>query len=69
MEDAGGRAWLEYARGVGKPLVIERLDFRQKKAVLEGESPQVRADAVQLQLWQGEGVLLCPVVIGKELKS
>ena len=27
-----------YARGVGKPLVIERLDFRQKKAVLEGES-------------------------------
>ena len=27
-----------YARGVGKPLVVERLDFRQKKAVLEGES-------------------------------
>ena len=27
-----------YAREVGKPLVIERLDFRQKKAVLEGES-------------------------------
>ena len=27
-----------YARGVGKPLVIERLNFRQKKAVLEGES-------------------------------
>ena len=27
-----------YARGAGKPLVIERLDFRQKKAVLEGES-------------------------------
>ena len=24
--------------GAGKPLVIERLDFRQKKAVLEGES-------------------------------
>ena len=29
---------VEYAREVGKPLVIERLDFRQKKAVLEGES-------------------------------
>ena len=29
---------VEYARGVGKPLVIEKLDFRQKKAVLEGES-------------------------------
>ena len=29
---------VEYARRVGKPIVIERLDFRQKKAVLEGES-------------------------------
>ena len=29
---------VEYARGVGKPLVVEKLDFRQKKAVLEGES-------------------------------
>ena len=29
---------VEYAREVGKPTVIERLDFRQKKAVLEGES-------------------------------
>ncbi len=27
-----------YARGVGKPVAIERLDFRQKKAVLEGHS-------------------------------
>ena len=29
---------VEYARAVGKPIVIEKLDFRQKKAVLEGES-------------------------------
>ena len=29
---------VEYARRVGKPIVIERLDFRQKKAALEGES-------------------------------
>ena len=29
---------VEYARGAGKPLVVEKLDFRQKKAVLEGES-------------------------------
>ena len=29
---------VEYARRVGKPIVVERLDFRQKKAVLEGES-------------------------------
>ena len=27
-----------YARDVAKPIVIEKLDFRQKKAVLEGES-------------------------------
>ena len=27
-----------YARQVGKPIVIEQLDFRQKKASLEGES-------------------------------
>ena len=29
---------VEYARQVCKPIVIEKLDFRQKKAVLEGES-------------------------------
>ena len=27
-----------YAKELGKPIVIERLDFRQKKAALEGES-------------------------------
>ena len=30
---------VEYARDAGKPIVMEKLDFRQKKAVLEGESP------------------------------
>ena len=29
---------VRYAREVGKPIVIEQLDFRQKKAALEGES-------------------------------
>ena len=29
---------VEYARESGKPIVIERLDFRQRKAALEGES-------------------------------
>ena len=29
---------VEHARAVGKPIVIEKLDFRGKKAVLEGES-------------------------------
>ena len=27
-----------YAREAGKPIVMEKLDFRQKKAILEGES-------------------------------
>ena len=31
---------VEYAKEVGKPIVIEKLDFRQKKAILEGESPK-----------------------------
>ena len=29
---------VQYAREVGKPIVIENLDFRQKKAALEGQS-------------------------------
>ena len=29
---------VEYAREAGKPIVIEKLDFRQKKSALEGES-------------------------------
>ena len=29
---------VEYAREAGKPIVIERLDFRHKKAALDGES-------------------------------
>ena len=29
---------VEYARDAGKPIVIEKLDFRQKKAVLEGDN-------------------------------
>ncbi|MCY3657446.1 MAG: IS200/IS605 family accessory protein TnpB-related protein [Caldilineaceae bacterium] len=31
-----------YARAAGKPIVIERLDFRQKKAALKGESRRYR---------------------------
>ncbi len=31
---------VSYAREAGKPIVLEKLDFRQKKAVLEGESPK-----------------------------
>ena len=29
---------VQYARDAGKPIVLEKLDFRQKRAILEGES-------------------------------
>ena len=51
---------VQYAREVGKPIVIEKLDFRQKKSALEGESRRYRPDAVQLQLRQDQGVLRLP---------
>ena len=31
---------VEFAQEAGKPIVIEKLDFRQKRAVLEGEPPR-----------------------------
>ena len=51
---------VSYARDVGKPIVIEKLDFRQKKAALEGESPSLQPDAVVVQLRQDQGVLHLP---------
>ena len=53
---------VEYAREVGKPIVIEKLDFRQKKAALEGQSRKdvLLPDAVQFQLRQDQGVLHLP---------
>ena len=51
---------VDYAKEAGKPVVIEKLDFRRKKAALEGESPPIQPDAVQLQLRQGQGVLPVP---------
>ena len=47
---------VEYARGVGKPIVVEQLDFRQKKAVLEGESRKYSR-------------MLCSLSYGKTLAS
>ena len=58
---------VEYARGAGKPLVVEKLDFRQKKAVLEGESRKYSRMLTSFALRQGQGVLHLPT--GKELKS
>ena len=43
-----------------KPIVIEKLDFRQKKAALEGGVPSLQPDVVELQLRQGQGVLAVP---------
>ena len=51
---------VEYTKEVGKPIVIEKLDFRQKKASLEGESRKIQPDAVQLQLRQDQGVFRLP---------
>ena len=31
---------MAYARDVGKPVLLEKLDFQIKKAALEGESPR-----------------------------
>ena len=45
-----------YAREAGKPIVIEKLDFRQKKAALEGESRKYSRMLSQLQLRQDQGV-------------
>ena len=56
---------VSYAKEAGKPIVIEKLDFRQKKAVLEGESPEVLPDALVLQLWQGKGLLPVPGLPGR----
>ena len=54
-----------YARGAGKPLMIERLDFRQKKAVLEGESRKYSRMLSVLCVRQGEGILSVPSLSGR----
>ena len=60
---------VEYARGVGKPLVVEKLDFRQKKAVLEGESRRYSRMLTSGLRTARSRRTSCPVVTGKELKS
>ena len=50
---------VNYAREAGKPIVIEKLDFRQKKAALEGESRKY-SRMLQLQLRQDQGLLHLP---------
>ena len=59
---------VEYARGAGKPLVVEKLDFRQKKAVLEGESRKY-SGCCPVSATARSRRTSSPVVTGKELKS
>ena len=47
-------------RNAGKPIVMEKLDFRQKKAAPGGRVPQVQPDAVLFQLWKSQGLLYLP---------
>ena len=51
---------VEYARDVGKPVVIERLDFRPEEGCPGGGVPQVQPDVVELQLRQGQGLFPVP---------
>ena len=57
-----------YAKDVGKPIVIERLDFRQKRAVLEGDVPQVQPDAVELSATARSRRTSSPAAIVRELR-
>ena len=62
---------VEYARRAGKPIVLERLDFRRKKAELEGESRKysrmlsslsyAKTLACFLSRGHGQGVEICQV--------
>ena len=49
-----------YARDAGKPIVLEKLDFRQKKATLEGESRRYSRMLSGFQLRQDEILLSVP---------
>ena len=51
---------VEYARQACKPIVMERLDFRHKKAVSGGRVPPVQPHAVILQLRQDQGLFPLP---------
>ena len=52
---------VEYAKEVGKPIVIEKLDPRQKKAALEGEPSENTAGCCRhFSLRQGQGLLHLP---------
>ena len=50
---------VQYAREAGKPIVIEKLDFRQEGCLGRGV-PSLQPDAVQFQLRQDQGVLPVP---------
>ena len=57
-----------YAREAGKPIVIEKLDFRQKKAALEGESRQVTPGCCRASATARSRRTCCPTATVRELK-
>ena len=59
---------VEYARAAGKPIVIEKLEFSQKKAALGGPVPEILKDAVEFQLRENQGPLHLPGPPPGELK-
>ena len=62
--DAGASV-VRYAREVGKPIVIEKLDFRQKKAALEGQ-PENTAVCCPVSATARSRRISSPVVTGRE---
>ena len=58
---------VDYAREVGKPIVIEKLDFRQKKASLGGESGRYPGCCRHLPTARSR-LTSSPVATGRELR-
>ena len=49
---------VKYAQEAGKPIVIEKLDFRQKKTVLEGESRKYSRMLSSFSYWKVKAYFL-----------
>ena len=49
---------VQYAREAGKPIVMERPDFRQKDAAMEGESPMYSRMLSSLSYGRVQALLL-----------
>ena len=56
---------VQYAKEVGKPIIIEKLDFRQKKSALEGESRKYSRMLSSFSYGKNKAYFIS-AVIGKE---